>query len=411
MRIATVVGKLLGVTGVVVEGVALDEMGMTVGLRPSARRPRCGQCGGRAPGYDRAPVRRWRHLGLGAVRIWLTYAPRRVSCPQCKGVRVEQVSWAAHDSCFTKPFEEMTAYLAQGTDKTKVTELMGIAWQTVGTIIERVVERGLDPARLENLRMIGVDEFSYRKRHRYVTLVVDHERRRVVWASKGRGAEVLNRFFEALGPEGRAKVTTVTLDLAAGFTKSVKESVPGASISYDRFHVQRLASDAVDEVRRKEVNEAGDGEQAAAIKNSRFALLRNDWNLTQKDEEKLSGIQRTNRRLYRAYLLKEALRAALDHMRPERAMGSLRKWLAWASRSRLAPFVRTARTIRKHLQGIAVYLLSRMTNGLTEGLNNKVRAMARRAYGFHSAEALIGMVFLTCGGIQLSPPLPGPTLV
>jgi len=122
-------------------------------------------------------------------------------------------------------------------------------------------------------------------------------------------------------------------------------------------------------------------------------------------------IQDTNLRLYRVYLLKEALRDSLDCLHPEKAMGKLRALLAWASRSKLKPFVRAAKTVRKHLAGVAAYLLSRLTNGFTEGINNRIRVIARRAYGFHSAEALAAKIFLNCGGIQLEPALPSPTPV
>lgn len=344
------------------------------------------------------------------MRVWLRYAPRRVECPGC-GVRVERVPWASSGSMFTLPFEEMVAYLAQATDKTKVTRLMGISWQTVGSIVERVVQRCLDPERLKGLRTIGVDEFSYRKHHHYLTVVVDHEKGRVVWTGKGRSAEVLKEFFACLGPEGRASISTVTVDLAGSYTKAIKEALPEAIICYDRFHVQKLASEAVDEVRRSEVREASDEETSKAIKHSRFSLLRNPWNLTKKDGEKLRVIQETNRRVYRAYLLKESLRDAFDCLEPRRAVGKLREWMAWASRSKLRPFVRAARTVRKHFAGVATYLCSRLTNGFTEGTNNMIRMITRRAFGFHSAEALSAMIFLHCGGIQLDPALPSPTPV
>ncbi len=151
--------------------------------------------------------RDWRHLGIGAVRVWFRHAPRRVECAEC-GVRVERVPWASPGSMFTLPFEEMVAYLAQATDKTKVTRLMGSSWQTVGSIVSRVVQRCLDPERLKGLRTIGVDEFSYRKHHHYLTVVVDHQKERVVWTGKGRSAEVLKEFFACLGPEGRASIST-----------------------------------------------------------------------------------------------------------------------------------------------------------------------------------------------------------
>jgi transposase len=410
MRVTTVFRRMLGVSRMSVSGVSIEEKGVVVAVAPGNRLPRCGGCGKRAPGYDRVSVRDWRHLGIGSTRIWLRYAPRRVECHAC-GVRVEKVPWAASGSLFTLAFEEMVAYLAQGTDQTKVTRLMGIAWQTVGSIVERVVDRCLDPERLKGLRTIGVDEFSYRKRHRYLTLVVDHEKKRVVWTGKGRSAEVLKGFFDLLGPEGRASIGTVTVDLAGSYTKAVTEAVPQATICYDRFHVQRLASAAVDQVRRAEVNQAEDADAGRDLKSSRFALLRNPWNLTKKDGEKLSVIQETNQRLYRAYLLKEALRDALDCPEPRGAMGKIREWLAWASRSKLKPFVRVARTVRSHLSGVAAYLLSRLTNGFTEGINNMIRMIARRAFGFHSAEALSSMIFLNCGGIQLAPALPSPTPV
>ncbi|MBZ0110893.1 MAG: ISL3 family transposase [Thermoanaerobaculia bacterium] len=378
---------------------------VSVAVRPQWKLPRCGRCGRRAPGYDRCSLRHWRHLCLGKTRMMLTYAPRRVQCPLC-GVRVESIPWADGGSRFTWAFEEMVAYLAQITDKTKVTELTGIAWATVGSIVARVVSRRLDPDRLKGLRSIGVDEFSYRKRHRYLTIVVDHERRRVIWAGEGRSAEVLGQFFEQLGEQGRAAIETVTIDMAAGYRKAIREWLPNAQIVYDRFHVQRLASDAVDEVRREMVRVAEGSDEARAIKNTRYALLKNPWNLTNLEHSKLAQIQDANKPLYRAYLLKETLAQALDYSQPWRARDALRRWTAWASRSKLKPFVKLARTIRRHFEGIIAYVRTRLTNGLVEGINNKLRMVARRAFGFHSADALAGMLFLVCGGIRLDPPIP-----
>jgi transposase len=345
---------------------------------------------------------------MGRLRIWLEYAPRRVECPGC-GVRSEQVPWAAHGSRFTGDFEELVAYLAQVTDKTRVTELMGISWTTVGAIVERVVARRLDSSRLEGLRRIGVDEFSYRKRHRYLTTVVDHDRRRVVWAAAGRSAETLGAFFDVLGEERCAQLECVTMDMAGGYIKAVEERLPEAQIVFDRFHVQRLASDALDEVRRALLREIRGTEEGRELFRSRFALLKNPWNLTRRETEKLRDVQRTNAPLYRAYLLKETLAQALDYKQTRRAKRALREWLAWASRSKLAPFVKAARTIREHFGGILAYIQERLTNGIVEGFNNKLRMIARRAYGFHSPPPLIAMLYLCCGGIKLNPPLPKPT--
>ena len=164
--------------------------------------------------------------------MWLRYAPWRVSCGRC-GVRVEQVSWAAHGSTFTAPLEEMAAYLAQVTERATATRLVGISWPAVGGIVERVVARRLDATRLARLRRVGVDEFSYRKRHHYLSVVVDHDRRRVVWAGPGRKAERLEQFFDRLGPAGCARIELVTADLAASYDKPLRARVPQARVVYD----------------------------------------------------------------------------------------------------------------------------------------------------------------------------------
>lgn len=346
MRTTTVFRRLLGVTKMFVQGVVFRLDGsVAIEVRPSWRLSRCGQCSRRAPRYDRRPSRCWQHLPWGRTMMDLLYAPWRVNCPRC-GVRVEQVPWAVAGSRFTHDFEEMAAYLAQVTDQTQVSRLLGISWRTVGSIVERVVSDRLDPNRLEGLRRIGVDEFSYRKRHHYLTLVVDHDRRRVVWASEGRSAETLKEFFDLLGPEACARIELATIDMAAGYIKAIKASLPQAQIVFDRFHVERLALDAVDEVRRAMVREVKGTAEGKAIKGLRFLLLKNPYNLSSGQEQKLSAVQKTNQQLYRAYLLKEALAEVLDQDDVDLAREMLRDWLSWASRSRLEPFVKTARTIR-----------------------------------------------------------------
>ena len=405
MRLTTVLRRLLGVTQMHVRDAHVGADGpLAVWVRPSWRRSRCGTCGGRAPRYDRRPLRQWRHLPWGRTPVWLRYAPWRVSCRQC-GVRVERVPWAAGNSVFTALFEELAAYLAQVTDRTTVSRTLGISWQAVGSIVERVVSRRLDPERLAGLRRIGVDEFAYRKRHHYLTVVVDHDRRRVVWAGKGRSAETLEKFFDLLGPSGCERIVLVTADLAASWQKALRARVPHAEVVFDRFHVERLAADAVDEVRRAEQRRLG-AKAAKTLKGSRFCLLKHPARLKPGEKRRLEALRRQNRALDRAYELKEYLAVIFEQATPDEAPDMLDQWLAWAARSRLAPFVKLARTIRKHAAGILAYLDTKMTNGPVEGFNNKLRVIARRAYGFHSHDALISMLFLCCGGIELDPPLP-----
>jgi hypothetical protein len=233
VRITTFVRRLLTVKQVRVLGARLRQGEVEIEVRPSWREPRCGSCGRRAAGYDRRPARRWRHVPWGAAAVWLRYAPRRVQCRRC-GVGTERVAWAGSTTTrFTEALEELGAYLATVMDQTAVTRLLGISWAAVGEIVERVVARKLDPKRLDGIRRIGVDEFSYRKRHRYLTLVVDHDRQRVVWAVVGRGHEALASFFEALGAERLAQLELATIDLAGGYLKAFRERAPHVTIVFD----------------------------------------------------------------------------------------------------------------------------------------------------------------------------------
>lgn len=402
MRITTLLRSLLGLEATRVLDVSFDESGLVVDVAPAWRRPRCSQCEKSCPGYDRDPDRRWRHLDVAGMLLHLRYDIRRVKCPTC-GVKVELVPWAETGSWFTRPFEDHVGYLAQRSDKTTVSATMRIAWDTVGTIIQRVVARHGDGGLLDGLTHIGVDELSYRRHHEYITVVVDHVRRCIVWAHPGKNADTLKAFFGELGPERCAKLEAVTIDMSAAYIKAVTECTPQAQIIFDRFHVQRLVQDAVDEVRRDEVRATNSDEEHEQVKQTRWPLLKSFWNLSLFDTIRLSTLQRENKRLYRAYLLKEALVHVLGCPSEWLARHKLDQWIRWARRSRLEPFKRVAATIRQHAEGILAYVRSGLSNGRTEGLNGKARTITRRAYGFHSASGLIALLRLCCGGISLQP--------
>lgn len=403
MRATTLLNQLLGIKSTRVVGIEFDEYGLIADVEPTTRVPRCGGCGGRVTRVKDRRRRKWRHLDLAGMHCSLRSVLRRVSCPRC-GVIAEMVPWAEHGSWFTRPFEDMVAYLAQQASKTVVAETMRIAWETVGTIAARVVERRLSVDRLDELTHIGVDELSYRKHHEYVTVVVDHKKGRVVWAAPGKSADTLRLFFSELGEARSAKLEAVTVDMSQAYITAVTEASPQAKLIFDRFHVQRMAHDALDKVRREEVRQAQDSEGRNALKKTRFALQKNPWNLTALEEGKLLDVQRTNAPLYRAYLLKETLAAILDRRQPNVARQKLLEWISWASHSRLPPFVRVASTIKRHLDGIVAYVATGLSNGRTEGLNGKARTITRRSFGLHSASSLIAMLFLCCSGLVLHPP-------
>lgn len=337
------------------------------------------------------------------MKLVLRYDIRRVSCPNCQAVKVERVPWGETSSWFTFPFEDHVAYLAQRCDQTTVSSSMRVAWGTVGAIVQRVVARRREGDPLDGLTIIGVDELSYRRHHQYVTVVVDHVTRRIVWAREGKDADTLKAFFAELGEARCAKLEAVTIDMSGAYIKAVTEASPTAQLIFDRFHVQRLAQDAVDEVRRDEVRAASSEAERKQLKGTRWPLLKSFWNLSLFDSLRLAQLQRENKRLYRAYLLKDALVRILDCTSEPLARLKLDQWLRWARRSRLEPFKRVAHTIAEHADGILAYVRSGLSNGRTEGLNGKARTITRRAYGFHSAAGLIGLLMLCCSGMKLGP--------
>lgn len=403
MRAASLLTQILQLKQTRVLAVSFDEEGLVADVAPTTRVPRCAGCGCKARRVHDVRERSWRHLDLGGMMLRLRYVLRRVKCRLC-GVTVEQVPWAGHDTGFTDAFEQLVGWHTQRGDRTSVSTLMRIAWKTVGRIIVRVAARLAPGDPLDGLVHIGVDELSYRRHHEYITIVVDHDRGAVVWAHPGKNADTLKLFFAALGPERNAKLEVVTIDMSKAYIKAVTEASPAARIIFDRFHVQRLAHDAVDKVRREQMREVKGTDEAAIIKGTRFALQKNPWNLTLDEKQKLADVQKNNWPLYRAYLLKESLAGILDGLQVNVAREKLQGWIQWAFRSRLEPFRKLAKTIKTHIEGIVGYIATGLNNGRVEGLNGKARTITRRAYGFHDPHALIGLLFLCCSGLSISPP-------
>jgi len=297
---------LLGVKRAVVERVEFDqgEDVLVVGVRPGARqRGRCGVCRRRCRGYDQGNGRRrWRHLDAALVQVWLEADAPRVACPE-HGIVVAYVPWARHGAGHTSAFDDTVAWLAVATAKSTVCELLRIAWRTVGSIIHRVVAEAVaarDP--LEGLRRIGIDEISYKRGHRYLTVVVDHDSKRLVWAAPGRDKATLSRFFDALGEARSAQVTHVSADGADWVADVVAARCPTAVRCADPFHLVAWATDALDEVRRQVWNDArrsGDTHGARKLKGARYALWKNPGDLTANQQVKLAWIAAANKPLHR----------------------------------------------------------------------------------------------------------------
>ncbi len=250
-----------------------------------------------------------------------------------------------------------------------------------------------------------MDEVNYGADHKFLTCVANHETGAIVWATEGRNAASLQAFFDGLTSEQKASIRAVSIDMSAGYEKAISKAVPDAQVCFDPFHVCQLGGKAADQVRRAEYNQHGRSSTGEGkwIKGTRYSLLKDPSNQSPTQLLKLAEVVLTNRRMYRAFLLYGELRYIYRLPYPE-AIERLDAWLAWASRSRLKPFIKLARTIRKHRTGVLGAIKIGISNARLEALNSKVRLLSHRAYGFHSADALIAMIYLCCAGITIALP-------
>ena len=414
MRATTLLNRLLDLPGVRVAGVSFpaDRPGeLVVQVRLRERRLECPHCGWRTRSrHDTRPVwSSWRHLDFGRFRIEVRAGLRRLACPT-HGVVVEAVPFARHRSGFTRDFEGVVAYAATKMDKTTIVRLLRIDWDTVGRICDRVVLDGLDPQRLDALVHLGVDEISWKKHHKYLTLVTNHTTGKIVWGKAGKDTTTLDAFFDELGKDRSSQIEAVSMDMGPAFAKSVRADghAPQATICIDQFHAVKLVGEALDVERRKAWNElrrSGDPQAAKKFKGARWALLKRPDNLTDDQAATLRKLKRRGGDVWRAYTLKEAFRAIfVGDLDSDQVTELIDRWISRASRSRLPAFVKAAKTIRQFRDGLIAAIRLNINNGRAEGLNNVVRLIIRRARGFHSPEAALALVMLACGPITLHLP-------
>jgi transposase len=407
VRVTTAFKRLMDLPGVTVTDVAFEAARVVVIVKLRTRKLCCPECGFTTRSrYDARPVAStWRHLDLGPWRLEVRSVLQRLRCPT-HGVRTQGVPFARAGSRFTRDFEDLVGWLATTMDKTALCRLVRIDWDSVGRIIERVMATGLDKRRLDNLFVAGVDEVSWRKGHSYVTLVSNHETGKFVWGKKGKDADTLDFFFDELGEERSAAITAMSMDMGPAYEKSARKEhhAVNAVICYDPFHVVQLVTTALDKVRRsvwQDLRTLPDQQAAKRFKGARWALLKNPGDLTDDQAATLRKLKRRGGDLWRAYALKEALRAVFAGDLSEEEVGILLdRFCSKAQRSGLKPFVTAANTIRKRRAGILAAVRLGVNNARHEGLNRRVRLIVNRAYGFHSANAALGLIMLTLGPIE-----------
>jgi len=348
--------------------------------------------------YDQRP-RRVRDVSCGDRRVYLDLSVRRVDCPMCGGVKRERLDWLADNPLYTKRFAFYVGRRCRESTVKAVAKELHLHWQTVKDLDKQYMEEQLRRAGCPAPRFIGIDEIAVGKRHRYRIVVSDLERGRPIWfGGKDRSEASLNEFFAWLSPNKSRKIRVAVMDMWKAFRNStLKEGhAPQAQIIYDKFHVLSHLGKAMDEVRRREYARLT-GKKRRFIKGQRYNLLSRRDNLTIAGRQALKLLFRANKRLHTAYLLKESFGQLWDYNRPGWARRFFEHWKDALKWQRLGPFQKFAAMVETHWDGIEAYCReeNKIPLGFVEGLNNKIRALQRRAYGYRDEEYL-RLKILTC---------------
>ena len=441
MTISSLAKIIAGVKRMVVENVEIENPetnpAIIISVRPAKGDScRCGICGKKCSGYDKGNGRRrWRAMDIGnSVKVYLESDSPRVWCKE-HGAVVQMVPWARHGSKHTRAFEDTAGWMSLHLSKKAVSEYLRVSWDTVGPMVNRVEkETRSGEKRFDGLVRIGIDETSYKKGHKYITVVINHDTNTVVWAAKGFGKEVLESFFKKLTPAQRKSIQLVSGDGARWIKDTVAEYCPQATFCIDPFHVVSWCEEALDTVRKQQWNEArrkaaeenkGKGKrqkgrpkggsvaktavqkEAEIMKNAKYPLLMNPDHLSEPAQAKLREILLYDRRLATAYRLKEGLRA-IFHLPAEEVRPALEKWRRRAWSCGIPEFVALQRKSRRHMNAIVATVAHQISNARVEATNNKIKLTIRMAYGFRNIDNLIALIYLRCGGKSIC--LPGRAL-
>lgn len=363
---------------------------LEVGVRPrKSSRPICSGCLRPGRSYDRLAVRRFDFVPLWGIPVFLSYAMRRVDCRRC-GVTVELVPWSDGKSPTTKTFAWFLARWARKLSWKEVADTFQTSWHTVFAAVEMAVTWGIEHRSLDGIKAIGVDEVLWHRGHKYLTVVyqIDEHCRRLLWIGQERTTATLESFFDTIG-EAANTVQYVCSDMWPPYLDVIARRLGQAVHVLDRYHIVSKLNRAIDEVRAEEAKRMRRDGYEPLLKHSRWCLLKNPSNLTEKQDAKLADLLQYNLRTVRSYLLKEEFQLLWQYVSPSAAGKFLDRWCTATLRSRLEPMKKVARTMRGHRELILNWFRARGTisGGATEGLNNKLKVTVRRSYGFRTFRA------------------------
>lgn len=361
----------------------------------------CPECGTTAKIYDHAPVRRWRHLDTMQFMTEIVASLPRISCIE-HGVKTVTVPWADALSRWTLLFEAFAIEVLLGTSNiTRAMVLLKIGWDSAQMIRERAVERGLARRAAETPDYVGIDEKSFLKGHKYASLMTDLDRGRVLDVVQDRTTASAKELIEkALTPVQRDAVKAVAVDMWEPFATAIGELLPDADIVHDKFHVSSYLGEAVDTVRRVE-NRTLLKEGDELLKGARYLFLKNE--LDGDEKARFRSLMKEELKVGRAWSLKEAFRHFWDFVRESSAKRFFDRWYFRTTHSRLAPLIKVAKMLKRHLTGLLSHCTHAISNAVTEGLNSKIQGVKSSARGFRTfAHYRIAILFF-CGKLNMKP--------
>jgi len=358
--------------------------------------PECAE-GELCPVHD-TKERTWRHLDFFQHQAYLTADVPRVTCSR-HGVHQANVPWARAGSGFTLLFEALALCMAKEMTVAGMAQMMNCGQAALWRILSRYVADTVAKEDYSAVKAVGVDECSKRRGHQYVTTFCDLDAARVIYVAEGRESSVFDGFGSFLTEHNvdPSQISDLCMDMWEAFMKGAQDTLPDAAITFDRYHVMVLMNRAVDLVRRSEASNKW-------LRGSRYLWLRNPESLTARQRESLERIKSLDSKTARAYHIKLALRRFWEQPSLKEAEKYLKRWYFWATHSRLGPVIEVARTIKRHWHGVLRFITSRITSGIVEGLNSKIKTAMKRAYGFKAFEYLRTIIYLVAGKLNFLPP-------
>lgn len=400
--------KILRLKGMKVIAFTFRDHGRELHLtvKPHKNGCRCPQCGRRgrivaSPGVGR----RWEDLTLIGIKVLLWFSPREIECPTHGRVQ-EQIPWAARYARITYRLEWRICVLCRAMTQKAAAEILHMPRSTLSGLLHRIITARRDGHRIRGLRSLGADEISYCKGRKFATLVYDLERARVVWVGAGKGRETIDRFFaEALSEYQRAQIRWASCDMSRAYTEAIKHHCPNATLVIDHFHVTKALNEAVDAVRKEEWRALA-GEQRKAIKGLRWLLYRHPATRTKGQTRTLNRLRHSNRRIHRAWVLKDQFAQFWGFTYKGAAEKFLRSWMTSALRSRI-PSLRTfVGTLKTHFDNILAFVEHDLTNAVAEGLNRIIKIVKNRASGYRNLDAFTDMIYLVVGDFDIPAHVP-----